>query len=127
MFASLRLRTRIVALALAAVLSPPALAVDPNELPTPGSPARGAELILSHGCGACHQIPGIEGASGLVGPPLTLMGRRVFIAGLLQNTPQNLAAWVHDPQRFVLGNAMPATGLSEADALDVAAYLESIQ
>jgi cytochrome c2 len=103
------------------------LAVDPNELPAPGSPTRGAELIIAHGCGACHQIPGIEGADGLVGPPLTLMGRRIFIAGLLRNTPQNLAAWVHDPQQFVPGNAMPATGLSEADSFDVAAYLESIR
>ena len=114
-------------LALTAVMSAPALAVDPHELPAPGSPSRGASLIVSHGCGACHQIPGIDGADGLVGPPLTLMGRRVFIAGLLRNTPQNMAAWVYDPQRFVPGNAMPSTGLTDADAFDVAAYLESIQ
>jgi cytochrome c2 len=93
----------------------------------PGSPARGAELIAEKGCGACHMIPGIGGANGLVGPPLTLMGRRVFVAGLLRNTPQNLAAWVLEPQKFVPGNAMPATGLSESEALDVAAYLETIR
>ena len=93
----------------------------------PGSPARGAELIAEKGCGACHMIPGIGGANGLVGPPLTLMGRRVFVAGLLRNTPQNLAAWVLEPQKFVPGNAMPATGLSELEALDVAAYLETIR
>ncbi len=92
-----------------------------------GSPARGAELIAEKGCGACHMIPGIEGASGLVGPPLTLMGRRIFVAGLLRNTPQNLAAWVFEPQRFVPGNAMPSTGLTESEALDVAAYLETIR
>ena len=88
-----------------------------------GSPAHGAELIAEKGCGACHMIPGITGANGLVGPPLTLMGRRIFVAGLLRNTPQNLAAWVLEPQRFVPGNAMPSTGLSESEALDVAAYL----
>jgi cytochrome c2 len=92
-----------------------------------GLPAHGAELIAENGCGACHMIPGITGANGLVGPPLTLMGRRIFVAGLLRNTPQNLAAWVLEPQRFVPGNAMPSTGLSESEALDVAAYLETIR
>jgi cytochrome c2 len=91
------------------------------------SPAHGAELIARKGCGACHIIPGIAGADGLVGPPLTLMGRRVFVAGLLRNTPQNLAAWVLEPQRFVPGNAMPSTGLTDSEALDVAAYLETIR
>jgi cytochrome c2 len=93
----------------------------------PGSPAHGAALIADKGCGACHMIPGIAGANGLVGPPLTLMGRRIFVAGLLRNTPQNLAAWVLEPQRFVPGNAMPSTGLTESEALDVAAYLETIR
>lgn len=92
-----------------------------------GSPAHGAALIAAKGCGACHTIPGIGGANGLVGPPLTLMGRRTFVAGLLRNTPQNLAAWVFEPQRFVPGNAMPSTGLTESEALDVAAYLETIR
>jgi cytochrome c2 len=92
-----------------------------------GSPTHGAKLIAEKGCGACHMIPGIAGANGLVGPPLTLMGRRIFVAGLLRNTPQNLAAWVLEPQRFVPGNAMPSTGLTESEALDVAAYLETIR
>jgi cytochrome c2 len=92
-----------------------------------GSPAHGAELIAEKGCGSCHMIPGIRGADALVGPPLIEMGRRIFVAGLLRNTQQNLAAWVFDPQRFVPGNAMPSTGLTPSDALDVAAYLESIR
>ncbi len=93
----------------------------------PGSASHGAELIAEKGCGACHMIPGITGANGLVGPPLNLMGRRIFVAGLLRNTPQNLAAWVFEPQRFVPGNAMPSTGLTESEALDVAAYLETLR
>lgn len=92
-----------------------------------GSPAHGAELIAEKGCGSCHMIPGIRGADGLVGPPLILWGRRIFVAGLLRNTQQNVAAWVLNPQRFVPGNAMPSTGLTPSDALDVAAYLESLK
>ena len=112
---------------LLALIASAALAQESMAPLAPGSPARGAELIAEKGCGACHMIPGIGGANGLVGPPLTLMGRRIFVAGLLRNTPQNLAAWVLEPQKFVPGNAMPATGLSELEALDVAAYLESIR
>lgn len=92
-----------------------------------GSAEHGAELIVAKGCGACHEIPGITGARGLVGPPLNKIARRIFIAGFLRNTPQNLAAWVLDPQRYVPGNAMPATGLSESEAIDVAAYLETLK
>ena len=56
-----------------------------------------------------------------------MIGRRIFIAGLLRNTPENLSAWVYDPQLFVPGNAMPSTGLTKREAVDVAAYLETIR
>jgi cytochrome c2 len=125
MFAGLA--ERVIFASLLALSGSAALAQESISSLAPGTPARGAELIAEKGCGACHTIPGIGGANGLVGPPLTLMGKRVFVAGLLRNTPQNLAAWVLDPQRFVPGNAMPATGLTESEALDVAAYLETIR
>ena len=112
---------------LSAVIGSTAVAQESILPLAPGSPAHGAALIAQKGCGACHMIPGIEGANGLVGPPLTLMGKRIFVAGLLRNTPQNLAAWVLEPQRFVPGNAMPSTGLTPSEALDVAAYLETIR
>jgi cytochrome c1 len=83
--------------------------------------------MLTKGCGGCHIIPGVSGADGMVGPPLTMLGRRIFIAGVLRNSPQNLAAWIFDPQRFVPGNAMPSAGLSESEAMDVAVFLESIR
>ncbi len=127
MFASLTRRSlRLIGLPLLCLAG--AAAAQENFRPLAlGSPTRGAELIAAKGCGSCHMIPGIAGADGLVGPPLIKMGRRIFIAGLLRNTPQNLAAWVYDPQRFVPGNAMPATGLSQSDAIDVAAYLETLR
>ena len=33
-------------------------------------PQHGKELIQGYGCGACHMVPGVHGARGLVGPPL---------------------------------------------------------
>ncbi len=122
-----RLVKRAMSPALLALIGSAALAQQSAAPLAPGSPAHGAKLIAEKGCGACHTIPGIAGANGLVGPPLTLMGRRTFVAGLLRNTPQNLAAWVLEPQRFVPGNAMPSTGLTPSEALDVAAYLETIR
>ena len=121
------LAQRGIWVALIALIGSAALAQEPAPPLAAGSPSKGAALIAEKGCGACHMIPGIVGANGLVGPPLTLMGRRIFVAGLLRNTPQNLAAWVLEPQRFVPGNAMPSTGLTESEALDVAAYLETIR
>jgi len=92
-----------------------------------GDAARGASRIAAEGCGACHTIPGIGGADALVGPPLTHFSRRVYIAGMLQNTPDNLVTWIRHPQQVVPGNAMPDMGINEKDARDIAAYLTSIQ
>ena len=71
-------------------------------------------------------IPGIDNARGLVGPPLDHMGRRIFIAGLLRNTPDNLVSWLRDPQAVVPGNAMPDMGLSDEQARDITAYLYTL-
>jgi cytochrome c2 len=92
-----------------------------------GNPDRGAALVGKFGCGACHIIPGIDGADGLVGPPLDHMGKRVFVAGVLRNTPDNMITWLRDPQSVVPNNAMPDLGLDEQEARDVAAYLSTLQ
>jgi len=92
-----------------------------------GDPQRGRMLVSQVGCGACHEIPGLRSARGLVGPPLLHMGRRTTIAGVLPNTPESMARWVQHPQAFVARNAMPEMGLSEAQARDVTAYLESLE
>jgi cytochrome c2 len=93
----------------------------------PSNARHGAALIAQTGCGACHSIPGIENAHGLVGPPLGNIGERTVIAGLLPNTPGNMVRWLENPQRIVPGNAMPDMGLSAADAGDIAAYLETLK
>jgi cytochrome c oxidase assembly factor CtaG/cytochrome c2 len=92
-----------------------------------GNFERGIGLIRSYGCGGCHTVPGIADATGVVGPPLTQMSRRIYIAGLLRNTPENMVTWLRDPQRIVPGNAMPDMNLSDRDAHDVAAYLYTLR
>lgn len=90
---------------------------------TGGDPKRAPEIFRRYGCSGCHTIPGIPGADGQVGTPLTGIAKRVFIAGALENRSDNLVAWIVSPRRFSPQTAMPATGISQQEAKDLAAYL----
>ncbi|HWD00715.1 MAG TPA: c-type cytochrome [Candidatus Sulfopaludibacter sp.] len=92
---------------------------------TGGNPERGQAAITRYGCGSCHTVAGIDSAHGLVGPPLTGIRDRMFIAGMLNNAPENLIRWISDPKSVNPKTAMPSLGLSERDAADIAAYLYS--
>lgn len=92
-----------------------------------GDARHGKQVIRSAGCGACHMIPGIHEARGLVGPPLLLFGRRTMIAGELPNSPGNLARWIQHPKSVEPGTAMPDLGLTDDQAQDVAAYLYTLR
>jgi putative membrane protein len=88
-----------------------------------GNPARGRLAIRQYGCGACHTVSGVRGADGLVGPPLDGIGGRSYIAGVLTNTPQHMIRWIVDPHGVDSLTAMPATGVGEREARDIASYL----
>lgn len=90
---------------------------------TGGDPARAPALVVRFGCGGCHTIPGLAGASGQVAPPLIALRKRVYVAGVVRNTPGNLIQWIVDPQSLSPRSAMPVTGISRGEAADVAAYL----
>jgi cytochrome c len=94
---------------------------------TIGSADRGRATIKVYGCGKCHTIPGIRGANGVVGPPLESVARRTYIGGNFPNTPDTLTHWIMAPQTMKRKTAMPSLGLSEPQARDVAAYLETLQ
>ena len=95
--------------------------------PLAGDANRGRDDIERIGCGSCHVIPGITDAAGEVGPPLDHIGSRQYIAGMLHNTPENMARWLQNPQAIVPGNAMPDMGLSTQQTQDIAAYLETLK
>lgn len=102
-------------------------AVQPYRVATGGNAHQGRQIIQSYGCGACHTIPGIHAANGLVGPPLYFFSRRTMIAGELPNTPENLIRWIENPPAVEAGTAMPNLGLSEQQARDAAAYLYTLR
>jgi cytochrome c2 len=92
---------------------------------TGGRIDRASELMRRYGCGGCHTVAGLTGADGQVGPALADLRERVFIGGQVRNTPDNLVRWIVSPQTFSPQSAMPTTGITEAEARDVAAYLYS--
>lgn len=99
--------------------------------------AQGREIFLRSTCIACHTIEGTT-ARGVLGPNLTRFGTRWSIgAGAADNTLENIAQWIRDPQSIKPGALMPGTtqgaagmpptGLSDQEVAAVAAYLHSLR
>jgi cytochrome c len=94
---------------------------------TGGDPERGRMLARERGCGGCHVIPGVPRATGLVGPSLKHVANRVYIAGVLANTPGNMVRWLQDPPAVDPLTAMPRLDLGDQEARDIAGYIYSLQ
>jgi cytochrome c oxidase subunit 2 len=89
--------------------------------------SRAGEAAFKTKCAACHTIRGIE-ASGRVGPDLTHVGgRRYIAAGVLDNTRGSMAAWIADPQTIKPGANMPMVALSADELKAVSAYMTSLK
>lgn len=87
---------------------------------------QGLQVFRTKGCIACHTVRGI--APGVLGPNLDHVGSRSRIAGgLLENTPENLAAWLRDPAGVKPGSLMPTIPLTEDEIAALAAYLGSLR
>jgi cytochrome c oxidase subunit 2 len=97
----------------------------PPPLPTTGSLAAGVQVFRSKTCISCHALGNIGGHAG---PDLSHVGSRDTIgAGILTNTPSNLAKWLHDPQAIKPGIYMPNVQLTDKEVNDLVAYLESLK
>jgi cytochrome c oxidase subunit 2 len=77
-------------------------------------------------CIACHTIQGVS--QGQVGPNLTHFDSRTTFAGAtLDNTPDEVARWLHNPQAIKPGAIMPNLHLTDQQIADLVAYLESLK
>ena len=67
----------------------------------------------------------IDGLSSeaMVGPPLTRMAARSYLAGSRQNNASNLIQFIQHPRAVRNDTAMPEIGLTDEEARDIAAYL----
>ncbi|NKJ49368.1 cytochrome c oxidase subunit II [Burkholderia sp. SG-MS1] len=87
----------------------------------------GRDVFERASCAGCHTVRGTS-AAGTPGPDLThLMSRETIAAGVLANTPENLAAWIKDPNALKPGATMPAVPLSDADRRAVVRWLTTLQ
>jgi cytochrome c oxidase subunit II len=87
----------------------------------------GQRVLTGKACAACHTVRGTA-ATGTLGPDLTHVGGRVYIAaGILPVTRGSLAAWVADPQTIKPGNSMPLVTLTADELRAVSAYLASLK
>lgn len=91
---------------------------------TGGDPARGKIAIEHYGCIACHTIDGME-SQALVGPTLTRMASRSYLAGNLTNDAPNMIRWIKKPREIHKDTAMPDVGVTDSEARDIASYLYS--
>ena len=94
---------------------------------TGADPDGGPALMRHYGCVSCHTIPGVRGADATVGPPLTAMSRRTYIAGVLPNNPANMVRWIVNAPSVDSLTAMPYLGVTAGDARTIAAYLYTLR
>jgi len=94
---------------------------------TRGHAGDGIKAIERYGCGSCHRIPGVSRADALVGPSLERIASRTYIAGHLINEPDAMIGWIRDPQHLRSATVMPALGVNEQEARDIAAYLYTLK
>jgi cytochrome c oxidase subunit 2 len=102
---------------------------EPAVEPAAGSAAergKAAFLNTANLCTSCHTINGTA-AAGKVGPNLTHLANRSYIAGgVLTLSEQNLHTWLRDPQAVKPGNKM-AVKLDKQTVQDLVAYLITLK
>jgi cytochrome c oxidase subunit II len=87
----------------------------------------GKQFFFAQTCVNCHAIGGTRAVAD-AGPDLThLATRRQLAAGVITNTPENLAQWLRNPQLIKPGCKMPNFGLDEDQLKQMTAYLEGLR
>jgi cytochrome c2 len=94
---------------------------------TGGDPKHALQIIARYGCAACHEIAGARLPGGQAAAPLAGVAERLYLGGVVANTPGNLIGWIVNPKQFDPKTAMPVTGIGQIEARDVAAYLYALR
>lgn len=88
---------------------------------------RAGQQVFQQACASCHAVRGTQ-ARGVLGPDLTHFGSRKTIgANTMENTPENLARWIRNPQEVKPGNKMPNLNLDQARIDQLVAYLMNLK
>jgi cytochrome c oxidase subunit 2 len=91
----------------------------------------GIALFNGAGCIGCHSMVGTAtaGVPGMKGPNLSHVGSRTtIVAGMLENTPENLRKWLSNPDSVKQGTLMVLPRkLTDAEIALLVAYLRAHQ
>ena len=99
----------------------------PAAEPATAAARSGREVFLQSGCASCHTVRGVTVAIGKA-PDLThIADRPILGAGALENTAEELAAWVRDPHASKEGVLMPKPELTDEQLRDLLAYLGELR
>jgi cytochrome c oxidase subunit II len=99
----------------------------PAGVPAAEAAIRGEKTFRDEACGNCHAIAG-RGFDGRVAPDLThLRTRDTLAAGVVDDTPEGLTAWLRDPQAIKPGCHMPDFKLTDGKVNDLVAYLQELR
>jgi cytochrome c oxidase subunit 2 len=99
----------------------------PGEIPASETARAGKTFFFAQTCANCHTIAG-NGARMYAGPDLThIASRSQLAAGLMDNTRQNLARWLKNPQQVKPGCLMPNFSLKDEQVDQLVAYLEGLR
>ena len=91
-----------------------------------GDPQSGRQLFVTAGCAGCHTIGGVPTASGVAGPNLTNVVLRPTLAGeVIPMSAETMVAWLLEPSALKPETTMPDVGLTDAEAIDLTAFLFS--
>ena len=94
---------------------------------TDAAVAAGRHVFETQACINCHTISGTVG-TGRFGPDLShLMSRTTLAAGAVENTPQDLREWIHQPDAIKPGSLMPAMNLNDQQLDELTAYLSTLR
>jgi cytochrome c len=55
------------------------------------------------------------------------IANRIYIAGMLPNTPENMMTWIQAPQEVNQHTAMQNMGVTEPEARDIVGYLYTLK
>lgn len=99
----------------------------PAGSPSSADAQAGRKIFFAQTCANCHAIGGTNAVANAA-PDLThVASRSDLAAGVIPNTPQNLAAWLRNPQQIKPGCQMPNFNFNEEQVTQLVAYLEDLR
>jgi cytochrome c oxidase subunit 2 len=87
----------------------------------------GQQIFFAQTCANCHSIAGTS-AHANAAPDLTHISTRMQLgAGVLENSPKELARWLENPQAVKPGCMMPNFSFTDQQVTELTAYMEGLR